>query len=123
MKGSEWMYRGTTPALTLRFNVDVSEAQDIWVMFWVGGGCGESELTLKKSDRRVTANEDGKSVTVSLTEEESLRLGQSLPNQPGSSYTLYVQAKVKMAEGDIRATAPVVAPSEIRQIIDDGVMG
>lgn len=117
------MYRGTTPALTLRFNVDVSEAQDIWVMFWAGN-CGmESELTLKKSDQRVTVNEDGKSVTVGLTEEETLRLGQSLSNQPGSSGTLYVQAKVKMAGGDIRATAPVVAPSEIRQIIDDGVMG
>lgn len=117
------MYRGTTPALTLRFNVDVSEAQEIWVMFWSGGSCGESELTLKRSDQRVTVNEDGKSVTVSLTEEETLRLGQDLPNQPGSSYTLYVQAKVKMSGGDIRATAPVVAPSEIRQIIDDGVMG
>lgn len=117
------MYRGTTPTLTLRFNVDVSEAQEIWVMFWSGGSCGESELTLKRSDQRVTVNEDGKSVTVSLTEEETLGLGQSLSNQPGSSGTLYVQAKVKMVGGDIRATGPMTVPSEIRQIIDDGVMG
>lgn len=116
------MYRGTTPTLTLRFNVDISEAKEIWVMFWAGG-CEESELTLKRSDQRVTVNEGGKSVTVGLTEEETLRLGKSLSNQPGSSGTLYVQAKVKLGEGDIRATGPVTVPSEIRQIIDDGVMG
>lgn len=92
-------------------------------MFWAGGGCGESELTLKRSDQRVTVNEDGESVTVGLTEEETIRLGQYLSDQPGSSGTLYVQAKVKLSEGDIRATDPVTVPSEIRQIIDDGVMG
>lgn len=117
------MYRGTTPTLTLRFDVDVSGAPEIWVMFWAGSSCEGSELTLKKSDQRVSVNKDGKSVTVGLTEEETLRLGQSLSNQPGSSGTLYVQAKVKLGEGDIRATAPVIVPSEIRQIIDDGVMG
>lgn len=118
------MYRGTTPSLTLKFNVDVSEAKEIWIMFWSRGGAYSegSELTLKKSEQRVTVQEDGKTVTVHLTEKETLLLGQSLEDSPGSSAALYVQARVKLDEGDIRATPAVTVPSEICQIIDDGVM-
>lgn len=114
------MYRGTTPSLTLHFNEDISKASDIWAMLWADEG--RSKLTLKKSEGRVDVQEDGKTVVIRLTEGETLSLGQTMGEHPLSSTYVYVQAKVQMPDGTIRATKPQLAPSSLWQIIDDGVM-
>ena len=116
------MYRGTTPTLTIEFDIDVSEAQDIWVTVESPGACGGAEVTHKLSEGGVSLMGDGKTVIVQLTQEETLKLGAGLIDDPNANGSLYVQARVKFSDTDVRATEPQLTQMRIRQILDSGVI-
>lgn len=117
------MYRGTTPVLRIEFDEDVSKAQDIWVTVESPDICGNSEVTRKLTEGGVWLQEDGKTVLVQLTQEETLKLGEGLgEDNPTADGPLYVQARVKFAADDVRATAACYTEMRIRQILDSGVI-
>jgi len=104
--------RGTTPTLT--FNVkneqmDLTEVAEVWITFKTKAGVKLKEKTYDKTD--VTIDPVEKTITLSLTQEDTLYFSDSI---------ILVQVRLRM--NDDMAFASAIIETSIGQILKDGVI-
>lgn len=100
------MIRGTTPTLTLTTDVDLSNAEVLYVTFQQ---CGVDIFEKTKDEVKI----DGMTCEITLTQEDTLALSPRYP--------CYVQIRGRNPDGVAFATYP---PEEIDvgEILKDGVI-
>ena len=104
--------RGTTPTLT--FNVkneqmDLTEVAQVWITFKTKSGVKLIEKTYDINDVTIDAVE--KTITLSLTQEDTLAFGDS---------NLLVQVRLRM--NDDMAFASAIIETTIGHILKEGVI-
>jgi hypothetical protein len=101
------MYRGTTPTITLKLNTDFDfdNIKQIW--FTVATSAKKLTKTLKD----VTINSEKSTISVNLTQEETLMFA------PG---TVSVQARILTNDGEAFATP--IKTTTISQVLEGGVI-
>jgi hypothetical protein len=96
------MYRGTTPQFVFKFPFDVSEFSVLYVTFGQGSG--------RKIDKTLSdSTVDGDTLTVKLTQQETLSMS------PG---TVNVQIRAKKPDGT--ALASNIVSLNVKNIIKGG---
>lgn len=99
------MYRGTTPTIVLELDTEVSLANlaELWVTFRT------STVEVTKTLEDVTI--EGKTITVTLTQEETLKIYNG---------TCHVQ--VRFRTSDDLAYATTIADIDVGRILKEGVI-
>lgn len=108
------MYRGTTPTFTFHSDVDLSSASELWVTFQtlIPYNFGEvPKLTKKKSSDGVTV--DGSTVTVRLTQGDTLQLG----GEKNAQYRVEMQIRALVGED---AIASNMMYTTLGRILEEG---
>ena len=103
--------RGTTPTITFNIisEIDLNEIAELWITFRTKPGVNQKEKTFTLEDVAVDAVE--KTVTLSMSQEDTLDLGESAIN---------VQMRVRM--NDDMAYASSIIETSIGKILKDGVI-
>lgn len=112
------MYRGTTPTITIRCDMDVALLEAIWVTFCVvrkGIYNAENQVEITKEMGEDGMDVNGETITVSLTQAETLLLGSLDPER---KQTVEVQVRARAVDG--RAYASQVMTTSICRILRDG---
>lgn len=99
------MYRGTTPTLSFELPFDVSEATSLYITI----SQRYDNIQIEKSLEDCSV--DGTIATVSLTQEETLRL---VPDKPVFIQVRVVKDGVAMASDMIKTT--------VKDVLKDGVI-
>lgn len=102
------MIRGTTPTHTFELNVDTSAIEAIYITY---SQC--KKVVFEKTKDDCTFEDDGKSVTVRLTQEDTLKLS--------SSYTCKVQIRAKLTSYETAIASDTFVVS-IDDVLKDGVI-
>lgn len=100
------MFRGTTPTFTFNLPIDANTITAASVMFRQAGS-----VNIEKTLADCTV--DGKTLTVSLTEEETLTLRASTPN------ALEIQLRVGVGEARM---ASQIFTVPVERILKDGAL-
>lgn len=96
------MYRGTTPQFVFKFPFNVSELSVLYVTFWQGSG--------RKFDKTLSdSTTQGDTLTVKLTQEETLSLSPGVVN---------VQIRAKKPDGT--ALASNIISLDVKKILKGG---
>lgn len=98
------MRRGTTPTITYNVDIDLTSALELYVTLVQDG-----TTVVEKSIDDVTIT--SKSVSFTLTQEETLNLNQG---------KILMQIRVKMPDGT--ALASNIMAGDVAQILKDGVI-
>lgn len=98
------MRRGTTPTITYNVDIDLTSALELYVTL-KQGGVVVVEKTI--ADAEIT----DKAVTITLTQEETLKL------DPGQ---VFMQIRAKMPDGS--ALASNIMIGDVEQILKNGVI-
>ena len=101
------MMRGTTPTHTFECDVDLSDAEIIFITYKQSTGHG-SENTLEKTIEDITVN--GETLVVKLTQKETLLLS--------SVADVRIQIRAGFADGSRIASNIIRAP--VDEILKDG---
>ena len=101
------MYRGTTPTLYLELDteLDLSNVTEMWVTF------KSSTVEITKTLSEVVFDTETNTITVVLTQEETLQL-----------YKGDCDVQVRLKTGDDLAYATDIANVEIGRILKEGVI-
>lgn len=101
------MYRGTTPTLFLELDTDLSltDISEMWVTFKT------STVEVTKSLSDVSIDDETKTIVVSLTQEETLKL-----------YNGNCEVQVRFRDESNLAYATTIADVNIGRILKEGVI-
>ena len=101
------MYRGTTPTLFLELDTELSltDISEMWVTFKT------STVEVTKSLSDVTIDDENKTIVVSLTQEETLKL-----------YNGNCEVQVRFRDESDLAYATTIADVNIGRILKEGVI-
>lgn len=101
------MYRGTTPTLFLELDTELSltDISEMWVTFKT------STVEVTKSLSDVTIDDENKTIVVSLTQEETLKL-----------YNGNCEVQVRFRDESDLAYATTIANVNIGRILKEGVI-
>lgn len=101
------MYRGTTPTIVLELDTELSLANlaEMWVTFKT------STVEVTKSLSDVTIDDENKTIVVSLTQEETLKL-----------YNGNCEVQVRFRDESDLAYATTIADVNIGRILKEGVI-
>ena len=100
------MYRGTTPTLTFTLPFEASTLSE----YWVTVSQRYDNIRIDKDSSDCTAS--GSTITVTLTQEETLRL---VPDKPAG-----IQLRVLTSDGD--AMASEVFTTMVREVLREEVI-
>ena len=101
------MYRGTTPAFDFKLNtdIDLDQVEALYVT------CKSRSKELSFDRDGCTINNDTKTISVRLTQEQTLQFGAGT-----------VSVQIRLRVGRDRAYATPVKNIDISQILKDGVI-
>lgn len=104
------IYRGTTPSIALNVRgVDFSDRQ-VWPIVVVTLGQGPLRIDFERSDLDIAKSYDGCTVTLALTQAQTLALGAIRP--------VLVQIRAKDADG--HAIATEITSAAVEDVVKDG---
>lgn len=100
------MYRGTTPTIvfTINSDLDLNTIKEVWITFDV-----TPLLTFTKED--VVINDDDKSITLNLTQEDTLKFNK---------HEMKVQLRFLLEDGN--AYASPIKTVTVNSILKNGVI-
>lgn len=108
------LIRGTTPTHSFTFPYDEGIVDKIYITY-----CQNGKIRIEKSKDDITFNPEKGIISVSLTQEETLKFYQ---NDYNDKYTHDIEVQIRFIDKTGKAYASNIVDIDLERILKDGVI-